>query len=226
MRTYLDACGVTRALDIVGDRWALPVVRELVFGPRRYSDLATALPGVSSNILGARLVSLVEDGVVRKRRLPAPAATVVYELTRWGASLEPALLELGRWAAHAPVDMEKQAFSASSLALSLKVTFNPERSVGVWAHACLVMGEDIFDVRIENCALSVRRADNGRAIGADGANVVHVRGLPKVLAALIYQADDIVEENNSDLVRIEGPRETLQAFIRSFTLPRPPEDTL
>src|SRR5690625_7752275 len=89
MRTYGDACGITRALDLIGERWALPVVRELLLGPRRYSDLREALPGISTNILGSRLKELTEAGVVHRRRLGPPAAATVYELTAWGAQLEP-----------------------------------------------------------------------------------------------------------------------------------------
>jgi len=95
MRSYGDACGITRALDLIGERWAIPVVRELILGPRRYSDLAAALPGVSTNILGSRLKELTAAGVVRKRRLGPPAAVTVYELTAWGTQLEPILIQLG-----------------------------------------------------------------------------------------------------------------------------------
>lgn len=224
MRSYLDACGITRALDIVGDRWTLPVVRELVFGPRRYSDLATALPGVSTNILSVRLASLVKDGVVRKRRLSPPAASTVYELTRWGASLEPTLLELGRWAAHTPVNMEKQAFSASSLALSLKVTFSPERATDVHAHVRMIMGEETFDARVDGRALTVRKVGQDDVSG-HGSERVHLSGSPKALAVLIYEVDDVAEVIDSGLVRVEGPVEALQEFVRSFVSPTPLQDT-
>src|SRR5690625_6272693 len=114
MRTYGDACGITRALDLIGERWALPVVRELLLGPRRYSDLREALPGISTNILGSRLKELTEAGVVHRRRLGAPAAATVYELTAWGAQLEPILLQLGRWVAHTPVDLDRKSTRLNS----------------------------------------------------------------------------------------------------------------
>ena len=98
-RTYGDACGIPRALDRVGERWALMVIRELVLGPKRFTDLRTGLPGASPNVLAQRLRELEHAGVVRRRRLPPPAASQVYELTDWGRELEPVLLALGRWGA-------------------------------------------------------------------------------------------------------------------------------
>jgi DNA-binding HxlR family transcriptional regulator len=96
-RTYGDACGTALALDLVGERWALLVVRELILGPKRFTDLRAGLPGVSSNILAERLDRLERGGVLRRRRLPPPAASRVYELTDWGMELEPVVASLGRW---------------------------------------------------------------------------------------------------------------------------------
>src|ERR1043166_7871758 len=96
-RSYGDACGIARALDVVGERWALLVVRELLLGPQRFSDLRRALPGASSNMLTDRLRELEGHDVVRRRRLPPPAASVVYQLTETGRELEPIVLALGGW---------------------------------------------------------------------------------------------------------------------------------
>src|ERR1700733_9314856 len=96
-RSYGDACGIARALDVVGERWALLVVRELLFGPQRFSDLRRGLPGASSNMLTDRLRELEAHGVVRRRTLPPPAACSVYELTARGRDLEPTLDALGAW---------------------------------------------------------------------------------------------------------------------------------
>ena len=92
-RKYEDGCAIAQALDVIGERWALLVVRELVLGPKRFTDLLTALHGASSDVLTQRLRDLSEAGVVRRRRLGPPAATWVYELTDWGAELEPIILE-------------------------------------------------------------------------------------------------------------------------------------
>lgn len=215
MRSYADACGITRALDVVGERWAIPVVRELIFGPRRYSDLAAALPGVSTNILGARLKDLTAAEVVTKRRLPPPAATTVYELTPWGAELEPALIALGRWAAHTPTDLEQQAFSASSLALSLRTTFDPAAAAQVILDLHLIMRPDIFEVRIDDGDFTIRRAETTDA-------QVRLHAGPKELAALVYQRLDPDEELRRGAVGIEGPVEPVETFTRCFTLPKPP----
>src|SRR5450756_2718555 len=102
MRSYHDACGMAHALDLVGERWALLVVRELVLGPKRYTDLRADLPGISTTVLAHRLDELEQTGVVRRRRLAPPAGSTVYELTDWGQELEPVIRQLGRWGARSP----------------------------------------------------------------------------------------------------------------------------
>ena len=102
-RWYDDACGTAHALDLVGERWALLVMRELMFGPKRFSDLRASLPGISANVLTQRLEGLEAAGVLVRRRLPPPAAAQVYELTAWGYESEPIFQALGRWAARSPV---------------------------------------------------------------------------------------------------------------------------
>lgn len=113
MRAYNDYCPIAHALDLVGDRWALLVVRELHHGPLRYSDLREILPGCSTNVLATRLKDLEAGGVVTRRRLPPPAASTVYELTEVGAGLEPVLAALARWGAQTlgppPADAELRA---------------------------------------------------------------------------------------------------------------------
>src|SRR5881398_167543 len=98
-RSYRQSCGIARALDLVGERWALLVVRELVLGPKRFTDLRHGLPGIGTNILAGRLRELERAGVIRRRTLPPPAASAVYELTEYGRDLEPVMLALGRWGA-------------------------------------------------------------------------------------------------------------------------------
>src|SRR6476661_10011255 len=98
-RRYDDACGLAHALDLIGERWSLLVLRELMFGPRRFSDLRADLPGISANVLTQRLTELEERGLVRRKKLPPPAASQVYEATAWGLEAEPIVQVLGRWAA-------------------------------------------------------------------------------------------------------------------------------
>src|SRR3712207_3261653 len=96
-RSYDQFCGLAKALDVLGERWTLLVVRELLLGPKRYSDLLEGLPGIGTNLLAARLKALEASGLVGRRRLPPPAASNVYELTERGRALEPAIFELIRW---------------------------------------------------------------------------------------------------------------------------------
>src|SRR4051812_17149801 len=123
-RTYGDPCGVARALDAVGERWALLVVRELLLGPKRFTDLHRGLGAVSQNVLSQRLRELESAGVVRRRRLGPPAGSWVYELTEQGAALEPILVALGRWGRSRPMAAGGE-LSVDALALALKTTFDP-----------------------------------------------------------------------------------------------------
>src|SRR5436190_19138926 len=107
-RKYDQGCGTAHALDLVGDRWALLVVRELVLGPKRFTDLRGGLPGIGPNVLSQRLRELEGAAVVRRRVLPPPAGSTVYELTPWGAELEEVLVQLGRWGARSP-EMPREA---------------------------------------------------------------------------------------------------------------------
>src|ERR1051326_4544263 len=102
LRTYGDGCAIAHALDVVGERWALLVVRELVLGPKRYTDLRRGLPNASPNVLSQRLDELERAGIVERHKLPPPAGSRVYELTRWGRELEEIVISLGRWAARSP----------------------------------------------------------------------------------------------------------------------------
>jgi DNA-binding HxlR family transcriptional regulator len=124
-RSYHDACPIGRSLDVVGERWALLVVRELLLGPQRFGDLRHALPGVSSNLLTDRLRELAAHGVVRRRKLPPPAGATVYELTDSGKELEPVLLALGQWGARMPLP-ESPNLSATSVLLYLRGSRRPD----------------------------------------------------------------------------------------------------
>src|SRR6478735_2738073 len=96
-RSYHQYCGGARALDVVGERWTLLIVRNLLLGPRRYSDLLAELPGITTNLLAKRLRELCAAGVVERRRTSTPLRAEVYALTPEGAALEPVIMELGRW---------------------------------------------------------------------------------------------------------------------------------
>ena len=157
-RKYEDGCAIAQALDVIGERWALLVVRELVLGPKRFTDLLTGLHGASSDVLTQRLRDLSEAGVVRRRRLGPPAATWVYELTDWGAELEPIILELAQWVHKSPLMRYDLPLGPDSLMLSLKTRFHPPAD-GESATLGLYFGDVHFRVRIEDGRLDISRGD-------------------------------------------------------------------
>jgi DNA-binding HxlR family transcriptional regulator len=172
-RTYGQYCGLARALDLVGERWALLVVRELVLGPKRFTDLLDGLPGISTNILATRLRQLERAGVVARNRLPPPAASSVYELTEYGRALEPAVAALGRWGAASLGVRADQALRSHWLALALKAFFHADEADGVAA---------VYELRLREAAFRLAVADGALEVtpGADGA------------ADLVLEADDDV----------------------------------
>ena len=127
-RSYEDACGAAHALDLVGERWALLVMRELLLGPKRFSDLRADLPGISANILTQRLEGLEAAGILVRRKLPPPASAQVYELTLWGYDSEPIFQALGRWAVRSPHHDPSLPLSAVSLLLSFRTMLDPHRA--------------------------------------------------------------------------------------------------
>ena len=123
-RSYGEACAAAHALDIVGERWALLVVRELLLGPKRFTDLRAGILHASPNVLAQRLRELEQAGVVRRRKLPPPAASKVYELTDWGEALEPVIIELGRWATRSPALPRDAEMSVDSHVLAMRTLFD------------------------------------------------------------------------------------------------------
>src|SRR5919112_2983820 len=129
-RRYADACGLAHALELVGERWAMLVLRELAYGPRRFSELKADLQGISANVLTQRLTELEARGLVRKLRLPPPASVQVYEATEWGLEAIPMIANLGRWAARSPLHDPTLPMSHVSLLMSLQTLISPERAAG------------------------------------------------------------------------------------------------
>lgn len=155
-RTYDQYCGLARALDVLGERWTLLVIRELLPGPRRFTDLVDGLPGIGLNILTARLKSLEASGVIRRRRLPPPAASTVYELTDFGRELEPAVLSLMAWGIQLlGPPQEGDRFRPSWLRNSLRASFQPERARGVHMTCELRVDDEPLGVRVDDGAIVV-----------------------------------------------------------------------
>src|ERR671938_1616285 len=156
MRSYEQFCGVARALDLVGERWALLVVRDLILGPKRFTDLRRGLDGMGTSVLAARLKELERGGVVARRTLPPPAASTVYELTEYGRALEGPLLALGRWGATSMGQRQDgQSLRSEWLAVALKAFFRPEAAREVRATIELRFEDGAFLARIDDGSLLV-----------------------------------------------------------------------
>jgi DNA-binding HxlR family transcriptional regulator len=161
-RSYGDQCGVARSLDVIGERWALLIVRELLLGPKRFNDLLAGLPGASPNVISQRLRELTASGVVSHRDLGPPARVRVYELTDWGRELEPVIVHLGQWGSGAPLP-EDAGWSLDSLLIALQGTADPAVVTGRYE---LRVGSDVFTVDGTSGLVRVRRgtADRPEAI--------------------------------------------------------------
>ena len=211
-RRYEDACGAAHALDLVGERWALLVMRELMLGPKRFSDLRADLPGISANVLTQRLEGLEAAGVLARRRLPPPAAAQVYELTPWGYEAEPIFQVLGRWAARSPGHDPSLPLSAASLMLSFRTMFDPERAQGFEARGGLRVGRETFAVRIGE-----GRIEAGRG-SVEGADFV-LTGAPPAIAAIVYGGVPIEALEAEGALEISGDRALASRFATLFPLP-------
>src|SRR3569832_1420259 len=139
-RQFDDACGLAHALDLVGERWAMLGLRELAYGPRRFSDLKNALQGISANVLTQRLTELEARGLVRRTKLPPPASVQVYEATKWGLEVVPLIASLGKWAARSPLHNPELRMSHVSVIMSLQTLISPERAKGIDARVCFRFG--------------------------------------------------------------------------------------
>jgi DNA-binding HxlR family transcriptional regulator len=210
-RTYGDRCGVARALDAVGERWALLVVRELLLGPKRFTDLHRGLGAVSQNVLSQRLRELERAGVVRRRRLGPPAGSSVYELTEQGAELEPILIALGRWGRHRP--MASQApLSIDALMLALKTTFDPGAVGDLEASVDVRLEDDRFEVRVSDGVFSVAR---GSAEHADATVETDVQ----TIRDLAFGGARVEDALATGALRLEGDGAAFGRLFGAFSTP-------
>ena len=205
-RRYEDACGLAHALELIGERWALLVLRELMLGPRRFSELKGDLPGISANVLTQRLTDLERRGLVVKKRLPPPASVQVYEATAWGLEAEPIVQALGRWAARSPRHDPTLPISGVSILLSFRTMFDPARARDMKATIAFRFGEDRYYVEIGGGKLVAYRGE------PDATDLV-ITAEPTMLAAVVYAKQPL------DLVEIEGDPALFQRFVDLFELP-------
>ena len=162
-RWYDDACGTALALEFVGERWSLLVIRELMFGPRRFGEIKANLPGISANVLTQRLEGLEAADIVVRRRLPSPANVQVYDLTDWGRESEIAIREMGRWAARSPRHDPFAFMSTASAMISLRTLIDPARAVGMRMTVAFHFPDDRFVARLADGELAIVRGESDAA---------------------------------------------------------------
>lgn len=212
-RWYGDACGTAFAMELLGERWALLIVRELMFGARRFSDLRDSLPGISAKVLTERLAGLVEAGVLIRRRLPPPAAVKVYELTRWGYRAEPLIQELGRWAAMSDGHNPMLPLSPVSFMLSLRTMFDAAKA-GDWrARIGFSFPYTVFTGTVADGTFTVTRPDMHDAL--EGCDAVFAAPEAPPLAAMVYLGMPASEVG----VEVTGDRKAARRFTTLFDLP-------
>ena len=205
-RRYVDACGTAHGLELIGERWALLVLRELLLGPRRFSQLRADLPGLSANVLTQRLAELEERGLARRRMLPPPASAQVYEATEWGLEAEPVIQALGRWAARSPLHDPTLPLSGVSILLSFRTMIDEKRARKFDARIGFVFGRDRYVARVRKGRIKV-------AQGAVEECDAIISAPPTALAAVVYGGAPI------DLLGISGDRAMVEKFVTLFVLP-------
>lgn len=217
-RNYGQHCGMAHAVDLVGERWALLIVRDLLVGPRRFTDLKRGLPRIPTNILTARLKELEEAGIVERRLLPRPENSVVYALSEYGADLEDVVLALGRWGARTLGEPgPEDVVTPSSLIMALRTTFQPAAARKLTASYEIRAGEIVLNLSVENGAL---RVDEGPAPAPD---LVIETGpqIRSVMAGELTAAQAV----DSGLVRISGDPALFDRFAEAFAIESGPAAT-
>jgi DNA-binding HxlR family transcriptional regulator len=214
-RTYGSYCGIARALELVGERWSLLVVRDLILGPKRFTDLRRGLPRIPTNVLSARLKELEHAGIVCRRLLPLPLTGVVYELTEYGRELEDIVLRLGLWGAQSLGEPRPgEILTVDSIILALRATFQPRAARGLRASYELRLGDIVIHARVDNGAVDIAK---GPLPEAD----LH---LETDLTIRLLMSGEVspAEAVKSGKVRVTGKRDLLERFVEIFRIPSAP----
>lgn len=212
-RSYNQFCGVARALDLVGERWALLVVRDLVLGPKRFTDLQADLPGIATNVLVARVRELARNGIVRRRALPPPAAATVYELTEYGRELEPVLLALGRWGATSlGVPRPEQTIRSGWIGVAMRAYSVPEASVGTGASLELRLDDGTLNVRLDDGQVTIGHGPiENPSLTIEAANLTLL-----ALLRRIAPAEELIDQG---LLRVDGDEQLLNVLVEVVRMP-------
>ena len=211
-RRYEDGCGTAHALELIGERWSLLVMRELMLGPKRFSDIRADLPGISANTLTQRLEGLEKAGIVVREKLPPPASGQVYGLSEWGYQALPVMGALGRWAVRSQGHDPNQHFSAVSLLLSFMAMNNPAITRGLDATIGFRLGRENYVLTMKEGAI---KAVRGEPAGSD----VTFEGPPGAVAAAVYGGVPLAELEAAGALKLEGDRRIAERFIALFPLP-------
>src|SRR5205085_530655 len=202
-RRYDDACGLAHALELLGERWAMLVLRELAYGPRRFSELKADLPGISANVLTQRLAELEGRGLVRRTRLPPPASVQVYEATEWGLEAVPTIASLGRWAARSPWHDPTLPMGHVSVMMSLQTLISPVLADGLESRIGFRFGDVGYIASIHDGRLDVERA------APENCDVVFT-GPPNDVAAVIHGGAPL------EMIDVKGDMELAKRFVKLF----------
>ncbi|UVO49638.1 winged helix-turn-helix transcriptional regulator [Sphingomonas sp. SUN019] len=211
-RWYDDACGTALALEFVGERWSLLIMRELVFGPRRFGEIKANLPGISANVLTQRLEGLEAAGIVVRRRLPSPANVQVYELTQWGHEAAPLMRDLGRWAARSPRHDPMLFMSSASAMMSLQTLVDPERATQTELTIAFRFPADVFVVHTGAAGLTIVRGETGHP------DVIFT-GDTMAMRHTIYGKVPLSRDGAGGTLAVEGDLSAAQRFVDLFALP-------
>jgi DNA-binding HxlR family transcriptional regulator len=210
-RAYGQYCGLARAAELIGERWAILILRDLLVGPKRFTDLRRGLPRIPTNILSDRLKELEDSGVVRRRVLPRPAGSIVYELTEYGADLDDAIKHLGRWGARSLGEPRPdEIVTLDSLIMALRTTFQPEAAAGVRANYELRVGPVVLHAQVDDGQLTV-----GEGPLPEADLVIETGPGLKALLAREIAPDQAVE---AGLVQLTGDLKLLETFVRLFRI--------
>jgi DNA-binding HxlR family transcriptional regulator/putative sterol carrier protein len=214
-RSYGQYCGIAYALETVGERWALLLIRDLILGPKRFTDLRRGLPRIPSNVLSARLKELEKAGVIRRKLLPRPSTGIVYELTEYGRGLEDIVLRLGLWGASSLGEPRPEdTVNVDSLMLALRATFRAEEARDLKAGYELRLGEIVIHARVDRGMLEVAEGPL-----ADADLVIETDLTLRALMSGELSPSEAVE---SGKVRLTGKPELLDRFVEVFHIPPAP----
>lgn len=211
-RWYDDACGTALALEFVGERWSLLIMRELMYGPRRFGEIKANLPGVSANVLTQRLEGLEANGIVTRYRLPSPANVPVYDLTEWGRESDSVIRDLGRWAARSPRHDPMLFMSPASAMMSLKTLIDHDRARDERVTVAFVFPADAFVARVADGDVSIARGQSDEAEATFTGDTLALRHS-------IYGKRPLTRDGEGGTLAVAGDMAAAQRFVDLFALP-------